>query len=225
MFTTFFRALILYILVVVTMRLTGKRQVGQLEPFELVVALLIADLAAAPMSDMGMPLIYGVISILTLLIAQVLFSYFTLKSETFRSLLCGNPSILISKGKINEKELSRLRYNLDELLEELRSKGVTHIEDVEAGILETSGHVSVILKPEKAPATPQDLSLAVQNPGLPLPLILDGKINRKNLKKFAKDESWLRNELSRQGYASPKNVLLCTLDELGGMSIHPKRRA
>ena len=144
MLIVFVRTLILYILIIVVLRLMGKRQVGQLQPSELVVALIIADLAAVPMSEVGIPLINGIIPIITLFIMEELLSYISMKSERARGLISGKPSILIERGTIIEDELRRIRYNINDLLEQLRLKNFSNVEDVSYAILETSGQLSVI---------------------------------------------------------------------------------
>src|SRR5690554_1126008 len=159
MLITLSRTLLLYLLVVITMRLMGKRQIAQLEPFELVIAIMIAELAVIPMQDRDIPLINGVIAIVTLLFVQVTFSVISLRSIRFRSLLDGRYSVIIANGIIQEAEMRKARYNLDELLEQLRLKSVFDLADVEYAILETSGELSVLLKSRKRPATPEDLKL------------------------------------------------------------------
>ena len=136
MLVTFGRALILYILVVIVMRIMGKRQIGQLQPFELVIAIMISELAAVPMQNTGIPLVYGIIPILTLLILQLLISYLSIKSIRFRALICGKPAILIEKGRIRESELRKEMYTLNDLLEQLRINNCPNVSDVEYAILE-----------------------------------------------------------------------------------------
>jgi len=144
MLVMFFRALILYALVVTGIRIMGKRQVGELQPFELVVTIMIAELASVPMENTGTPLLNGIVPILALLLAEVFISYITLKSERARTIVCGSPSIVIQNGKIVQRELARLRYNVNDLLEQLREKNIVNVSDVEFAILETNGQLSVI---------------------------------------------------------------------------------
>jgi len=161
------RTLLLYAIVIVAMRLMGKRQIGQLQPFELVVTLLLSELAAIPMENPGIPLIYGLTPILTLLTAQVILSFISLKSERARSLICGTPNVLIENGKIMEHELQRLRYNLSDLLEQLRANNIPNVADVEFAILETSGQLSVVPKSQKRPVITEDLQLDTKYEGIP----------------------------------------------------------
>ncbi|MDI3477980.1 MAG: hypothetical protein PWQ59_1505, partial [Thermoanaerobacterium sp.] len=153
MLIIFFRTLILYFLVVVVMRIMGKQQIGQLQPYELVVAIMIADLVAVPMQNKGIPLLTGIIPIFTLLISQLFLSYISMKSLRGREMICGKPTVLIDKGKILTKELQKERYNINDLLEELRVMGYPNIADVEYAILETNGCLSVIPKVDKRPVT------------------------------------------------------------------------
>ena len=215
MLVVFFRALILYILVVIVMRIMGKRQIGQLQPFEFVITIMIAELAAIPMQNTGVPLINGIIPILTLLIAQLTFSFVTLKSERLRGIICGKPSVLIHSGKIVEKELQRQNYNLNDLIEQLRSKSYPNVSDVEFAILETSGQISVIPKAQKRPIVPEDMKVDTQYEGLPISLIIDGHILAENLHTIGLDEQWLINELLKYGINNYREILYANIDTVG----------
>lgn len=195
MLIIFIRAILLYLLVLVVMRLMGKREIGQLQPFELAITILIADLVAIPMQDTGIPLIAGIIPVLTLLIAHLTLSYINLKSDRLRGVICGKPTILVENGKIVEQNLRDSRYNLNELMEQLRIRNFSNIADVEFAILETNGQVSVIPKSQKRPITPQDLQLNTNYEGLTWDLIVDGKVMGENLEKIGLDEKWLFNKL------------------------------
>lgn len=218
------RAAILYLLVVLIVRIMGKHQIGQLQPYELVITILISELAAVPMQDTDIPLINGIIPILTLLFIQISLSYLSLKSETARRIICGGPSILIENGKINEKELTRLRYSLNDLLEQLRLKNFPNITDVEFAILETSGKLSVIPKSWKRPVSPDDLNIDTPYEGLPLTLIIDGVLKKENLAKADRDEQWLLTELGKSGLSHWKQVFIATLDTSGKLFIQTKRK-
>ncbi|NLJ80114.1 MAG: DUF421 domain-containing protein [Firmicutes bacterium] len=222
MLITLARTFLLYILVVVTMRLMGKRQIAQLEPFELVITIMIAELAAIPMQDRHIPLINGVISILTLLFVQVSFSTLSLKSLKFRSVLDGRYSVLIANGVVQEKEMHKARYNLHELLEQLRIKNVFNLADVEFAILETSGDLSVILKSQKRPVVPADLKVETKYEGLPATLILDGQVISSELKRIKQTEGWLRTELEKFGMKSPQDVLIAVMSTQGELYYQPK---
>lgn len=206
------RTLILYALIVVAMRFMGKRQIGQLQPFELVVTLLLSELAAIPMENPGIPLINGLTPILTLLVAQVSLSYISLKSERARGIICGTPNVLIENGKIVEHELQRLRYNLSDLMEQLRAKNIPNVADVEFAILETSGQLSVVPKSHKRPLIPEDLQLSTHYEGIPYTVIMDGHIIHKNLTKMNLDINWLLTQLQSQGVERPEDVFFASLD-------------
>jgi uncharacterized membrane protein YcaP (DUF421 family) len=222
MLVVFVRTLVLYVLVVVVMRIMGKRQIGQLQPFELVVAIMISELAAVPMQNTGIPLIYGIIPIVTLLIAQMALSLISLKSVKARALICGRPSILIENGKINEKVLMKEMYTINDLLEQLRSKDISNISDVEFAILETNGQISVIPKSQKRPVTPKDMKLDTEYEGLSLDLVVDGTINYDNLKKAQKDVLWLKNELRKFGITNIDDVFFVSLDSTGNLYYQKK---
>lgn len=215
MLVVFFRTLIMYTLVVVVMRIMGKRQIGELQPFELVVAIMISELAALPMSDTEIPLFDGIIPILTLLLAQVTLAYWTLKSEKARTIVCGRPSILIERGRIVESELRRLRININDLLEQLRVKNYSNISDVDYAILETNGQLSVIPKGKNRPVLTQDLGINPTDPGLPLSLVIDGVVITHNLKQYNLSEQELLDALAGQGVTSLKDLLLVSLDNSG----------
>ena len=215
MLVSFARTLILYGLVVLVMRLMGKRQIGQLQPFEFVVAIMIADLASVPMQNRDLPLSTGIIPILTLLVVQVSLAFLILRSPKMRRVICGSPSILIENGHLRRQELTRLRINTDDLLEQLRAKNYANLEDVEYAILETNGQLSVIPKSQRRPVNPADLQLPTQYEGLPLNLIVDGRIVRESLTVAGLDENWLHVQLSRHGLAGPEDVFLASLDTEG----------
>lgn len=222
MIIVFFRAIILYIFVLLSMRIMGKREIAQMQPFELVITLMIAELAALPMEDLGSPLIKGLIAISTLIVLQLLISYINLKCEKARGLISGKPSILVNKGKINEQELRNLRININDLMEQLRSNDYANLNDVEFAILETNGALSIIPRPEKKPLTPEDLDIEGTHEGLPLSLIIDGHINKNNLKKFNKDEQWLYEHLKEHNVKNIKDILFCYMDANEEVYIHKK---
>ncbi|SCY82400.1 YetF domain-containing protein [Alkaliphilus peptidifermentans] len=195
MLIIFTRAFILYFIVVIVMRMMGKRQIAQMQPFELVITIMIAELAATPMENASIPLINGVIPILTLLSVQVLVSFLSLKSEIFREVICGKPSVLIYKGKIVQSEIRRLRINMNDLLEQLRGKDYPNLHDVEYAILETNGQISVIPRSEKQQVLREDMKIYTPQEELPVTLIVDGNLIRKNLKKAGLDEDYVIKQL------------------------------
>lgn len=219
MFTIFFRTIILYLLIILGIRLMGKRQVGELEPSELVLSFLIADLASVPMQDLGFPLHTGVIPIFTLIAVSTILSFVTLKSVFLRKILCGNPSIIIKHGQIDQKEMSRNRLTLDELLEELRCQGTHDLTTVQYAILESNGMISVLLNPADAPATASQTkegsSLTLTKIGLPKVLVSDGKLMEENLEGSGQDKAWLDQKLKEKKCSSYAEVFLFSLNEDG----------
>jgi len=201
----------------------GKRQVAQLQPFELVIALMIADLATIPMEDTSKPLLSGLIPIAALLLAGLILSYITLKSERIRAFVCGSPSIIIENGRINLDELKKQRINLNDLLEQLRSKDISNISDVEFAILETGGQLNVIPKSQKRPLTPKDLNIQTPYEGIPYTLIMDGHIHHKNLTKAGKDIKWLSKQLAEKNLQA-RDVLIASLDSNGSLEIQTRER-
>ena len=211
MLVTFTRSIFLYIIVLIVMRLMGKREIGQLQPFELVIAIMIADLAATPISNSGIPITNGIIPILGLLVMDLLISIFNMKSMKLREWICGKPSILVYRGKIDEKMLKKERFTINELQERLRENNVYNLGDVEYAILETSGQINVIQKPNKRGSIPEDFGIEPDYEGISYDLVIDGKIMTANLKKLGKDYNWLKNEVKKFGYL-PEQALIVTID-------------
>lgn len=223
MATAFFRTIILYLLLIVGLRLTGKRQIGELEPIELVLTMLLSDLASVPMQDFDSPLINGVVPILTLLALTTLLSYISFRSGRFRSLICGEPAIVVRCGRLQQRAMRHNRMTVDELMEELRGQGVTNLKDVEYAVLETSGQVSVLLRSDAQPVTPAQLSMnAADDPFLPVLLINDGRLLRDNMKKMDVDDAWLRRQLKREHLKDPSQVFLLSLDQGGNVICQAK---
>ena len=211
MLITFIRAIILYIIVLVVMRMMGKREIGQLQPFELAISIMIADLASIPMADTGIPITNGIIPILGLLVMHLVISILNIKSIRAREIICGKPSILIYRGKIDEKVLKKERFTINELQERLRGNNVVNLGDVEYAILETSGEVTVIQKPNKRNTTPEDFNVMPDYEGISYDLVIDGKIMYDNLKILDKDYDWLKKEVNKFGF-NPEEALIVTLD-------------
>jgi len=206
------RTVFFYLAVVIIMRLMGKREMGNLSPFDLVISIMIAELAALPIENTDKPLLLGLVPLLVLLSLEVLFSYAALKSEALRSLVNGRPSVVVSKGQIIEGEMRRLRYNINDLLAGLRNKGIIDVAEVEYAVLEPSGVLSVIVVAEKRPVTMSDLKLNPPTSDLPHTLITDGRIHWDIVHKLG----WNRNSFSaflmQNGIPSPDNVLFAYLD-------------
>jgi len=211
MLTTFFRAIFLYIVVLIVMRLMGKREIGQLQPFELAISIMIADLAATPMTESGIPITNGIMPILGLLVMHLIISMINIKSRKAREIICGKPSLLIFRGKIDQKVLKRERFTINELEERLRDNNIFNIGDVEYAILETSGQVTVIPKPNKRPTTPEDFNIEPKYEGIPYDLVVDGKVEYENLKKIGKNYTWLQKQTEKFGI-KPEEALIVTID-------------
>ncbi|ENK1244120.1 DUF421 domain-containing protein [Clostridium sporogenes] len=222
MFIVLIRTIILYLLVILSMRLMGKKQIGELEPFELAITIMISELASLPMQDSRIPLLHGIVPILTLLILQNILSLIQLKSEKIRSLINGEPSLLIEDGKINFDELKNQRFNINDMMEELRLQGYYDLENIEYAILETSGQLSIIPKTEESPVTKKDLFLQTSQEKLPITLILDGKVNKKNLKLIKRDEDWLKNQLRKDNIKSYDELLIAILNSKGNLYYQKK---
>jgi len=200
----------------------GKRQIGELQPYELATAIMISELAAIPMQDIGIPLMNGIVPILILLIGQIIISFISLKSNKGRAIICGTPTILIENGRINEQNLRKELYNLKDLLEQLRINNLPNIADVEYAILETSGQLSVIPKSQKRAVTPEDLNIKTKYEGLPVDLIIDGRILSDNIKKTGHDLDWLIGELKKRNIRNVKDVLFASLDTDGKLFCQQK---
>ena len=214
MIITFVRSIILYILVLLVMRLMGKREIGQLQPFELAIAIMIADLASIPMTDSGIPITNGIISILGLLLMHLVISFLNVKSIKAREIICGKPTILIYRGKIDEKALKKERFTINELEERLRGNNIYNLGDVEYAILETSGQVTVIQKPEKRNTIPEDFNIIPDYEGIPYDLVVDGKIMEKNLQAIGKNYQWLKKQVEKFNM-KPEEALIVTYDAKG----------
>ena len=225
MVIAFVRTVILYILLIVGIRIMGKRQVGELEPSELVLALLISDLAAVPMQDFGIPLAAGVIPIITLLCITMILSVLTMKSIRFRVLMCGRPSIVIQDGALRRNEMERNRVTIDELMEELRMQGITDITTIKYAILETNGRLSVLLRAEEQPVTAKQMGIATEDVALPLVIINDGRLLSHNLKICGLNETWLKKQLDAQGVHRVEDVFLMTVDEQNHVFCSPKEES
>ena len=216
MMTAFARTIILYFLIMVGLRLMGKRQIGELEPSELVLTMMISDLATVPMQDFGIPLLAGVIPILTLLSISMLLSQISLRHLRFRAMVCGTPSVLIRNGELQQDAMRRNRYTLDELLEELRGQGISDISEVKYAVLENSGQLCVFPWAAQKPPTASQLGLKVEDDvTLPVILINDGRVLTNNLALCGKDDAWLNKTLRKEKLSSPREVFLLTLDEQG----------
>lgn len=207
------RTLILYGTVIASMRVMGKRQIGELQPSELVVAIMISDLAAVPMQAIDIPILTGIIPVLTLIVAEVTMSFISSKNKLFRKIVTGEPSVVIFDGHINEKELSKLRLNIDDLMEELRLINYHDISDINVAIIETSGKLSVIPKTNARGVTVEDMALTnLPEDGVSRTLVSNGQLDKKQLELSGKSEKWLKDKLRQQGIKNISEVFLATLN-------------
>ena len=210
---SFVRTVILYILVVFALRVMGKRQIGELQPSELVVAIMISDLATTPVSDINIPLMAGIIPILTLLVFEVVISFTTLKSEGFRNLLSGKPAVIIKNGVISQRELKKMRFSIEDLLEQLRLKDIFSISDVYMAILETNGELTVVEKASKKTVTAEDLNLTVKQEKIPLVIISDGKLRKEHLQGSGFDKKWVLDTIREYNIDKIEDVFIFSIDD------------
>lgn len=207
---SYFRTLILYLVLILVIRLMGKRQIGEMEPAEFVVTMLVANLAAIPMQDGGIPLFSGLVPILTVLGLELVLSWGTLRSQWFRRVLCGKPVILIENGRILQQQLRQTRITLDELMGHLRQKDVLNPQQVQYAILETNGTLSVFPYPEHSPAPAKEAGIRVKPAQLPVTIIEDGVLLNENLTRSGKDAAWVLETL-RQYDARVEDTFLLAL--------------
>ncbi len=213
----FIRTVILYFAILVSMRVMGKRQLGELEISEFIVAALIADLAATPLQDIGIPLLNGLLPIMILLCLEIIIAGLNFKSVKLRKFTYGRPEIIIRNGRIDREHMLRNRFTLDELMQELRSQGQSDARNVAYGVLETNGRLSIILTPSEQPATAAMLGIAPEDTGYAHIIINDGRILDKNLTLLGRDRRWLDNELRRRGIKNAHDVYILTLTETGSV--------
>ena len=216
MFTLFLRALILYVVMIVTMRALGKRQLGQFQPYEFAMTILLADLISTPMGSVSTPLLYGILPFMALFAVHSLITLLSLKSDRVRAIVSGKPSVVISRGVINEKELKRLCLSLADLLEGLRGAGVLDPSEAGTAVVEANGKLSVFPEADKRGPTTGELGIPTDYEGLPLPLIMDGRVQGNNLKQVGEDEEWLAALLKRRGLRA-QDVYLACLDTQGSL--------
>ncbi|MCD1258244.1 DUF421 domain-containing protein [Paenibacillus athensensis] len=267
--TIFFRTVLVYFVVFLMLRIMGKREIGKLSLFDLVISIMIAEIAVFVLEDSNKPLTDGLVPMLTLVLIQVLMAFLALKSRKLRLMFDGKPSVLIEKGVINREEMRKQRYNLDDLMMQLRQNRVSNVADVEFAILEASGKLSVLErngsretgtpapeqggvaegkqgqgegvpgrsghKPEQAAAALPPEALAseslqekreparIRYEGLPLPLIMDGRVQDDNLDKLGKTRFWLKNQLQAKGVFDFKEVFFCSIDHRGRLYLDRKR--
>ncbi|HHU18433.1 MAG: DUF421 domain-containing protein [Anaerovoracaceae bacterium] len=218
------RTMILYFIVLFIMRVMGKAELSKLDPFQMVILFMIAELAAIPIESIDVPVFTGVAAIVTLLLLEVLLSFISTKSRFINDILAGKPSILIHHGKINMKELKSQRISVTDLMQHLRIKNFPSLADVDYAILEANGELSVIPKPEKATVTMEDMNIPAPSTTMPMILISDGNLYKRNLSLFGKDENYLKKELARIKITDYSQVFLCFFDEKRQLHVYPKNK-
>lgn len=231
--TIFLRTVFIYFAVFIVMRIMGKREIGKLSVFDLVISIMIAEIAVFVIEDIKRPLAEGLVPIATLVVIQIGIAFVSLKNQTIRKWFDGPPSIIIEKGKINRDEMRKQRYNLDDLMIQLRQSNVTNVADVEFAILETTGKLTVLRKEDSGTAAEKPGELGdlpdkdkpqFRYEGLPLPLIMDGKVQDDNLQKIEKTRFWLKNQIQAKGISEFKDIFFCSIDHRGNLFVDRKRR-
>ena len=221
-FTSLWRTLILYLVVIVSMRLMGKRQIGQLQPFEFAVAVMISEIAALPLTESDRKLHHALVPIAVLVVCQLLISFISIKSVRLRGLICGKPSTLIRNGRMLEKTMRKEMCTINELLEQLRLQNVQNVSDVEYAILETNGQLSVILKSQKRPVTPEDLNIDTKYEGPAIDLIIDGRLMDGTMKRMGISREWLDRQLQERGITDYSMVFYASVDSSGNLFVQKK---
>ena len=223
MATVLIRTTFIYLLLVLAMRLTGKRQIGDLQISELVITFMVSELATIPIQDLSIPLSYSILPIILLLCYEIIVSFLILKVNFLKVAFSGDPNILICKGKINQRELENARIGLTELLGELRTKNVGDISQVDYAILEQNGQLSVFLKKEYQPITNEDINITCENEGICHAVIVDGNINKSNLRLCQKNSAWLSKILHNKG-VKIEDVFLMTVNDKNDINIIMKEK-
>ncbi len=206
------RTLILYTVVMIAIKAMGKRQIGQLQPFEFVGIIIMSEMAAISIQSNAVPVLNSVVPIASLAIFQITITLINLKSEKARGIICGVPTVVVKNGEILEEQMRLLRMNMNDLLEQIRAKGYFNLAEVEYAVMETNGQLSIMARADKRPLQPSDIQLMVENETPAITLILDGQVNHKSLNELGKDEKWLSERLSRHHITSFAEVFYASVD-------------
>ena len=217
MYTLLLRTVITYVLLIGAMRLMGKRQLGELELSELVITMLLSELASIPIADNTIPLTFSLVPIITLISLEVIISFLSIKSRKIKKIIGGSPSIIINKGTICKTEMEKVRLSLDELLSQLRLKNISDISDVEYAILEENGQISVIPKMSARAATLEDLNIKQKEKGIVHTIVADGQISQFNLRLVGHNQKWLFDQIKKHK-CSLKDVFLFSVDDAGNIN-------
>ncbi len=224
MLVTVFRTLILYIFVTISIRLMGKRQIGDMQPNELVVTLLVSEIAAMPLQDTTQPIINGIIAIFMLVIIEIVISVLTMKSQSIRKILSGHSIVIIKNGQIDQKAMKKVRLTIADLIELLRQQDVFDIDQVAFAVLEVNGNLSVMLKNTEQPPTQKQLNIKSEKDGLQMPVIIDGKVIKDSLAAIEYDRATL-DKLLKSSKMKAEDVFLMTLDRNGNSNIVRKEES
>lgn len=224
MVVPFIRTLILYFLVILAIRLMGKRQVGEMQPTELVITILVSAVASVPMQNLDIPLSFGVVPIMVLISAEIFMSFLSLKFPKFRYVLTGKPVIVISDGKINQQAMKDMRFNNDDLLEVLRLRDVFDLRQVRKAQIETNGQVSLILYSQFCQPTAKEMKVPVKDAPYFYSIISDGRVNKNNLSEIGKDDAWLHKQLQKNSVQTPSDVYLMLSDIQSNVVFYPKTK-
>lgn len=211
------RTTLLYIITMLSMKAMGKRQIGQLQPFEFVVILIISEMATLSLEGNGVPLMNSIIPIVTITLLQISIALINMKSQKFRTVVCGKPTVIIKNGEIMEDEMRQLRLNTNDLLEQMRAKGFFDMAEVEFAIMETNGQLSIMPRADKRPVNPGDLNINVKNEKPAISLILDGKVHHKHLMEQERDMKWLMKKLHQYNIEKPEDVFFFSIDGSGNI--------
>ncbi len=209
---TIAKTVLMYLVIIISMRLMGKRQIGQLQPYEFAIAIMISELAVIPLTDDSKNLLHDLVPIAVLVICQVLLSYLSIKGVRVREIICGKPMLLIRDGKLLEKNMRKEMYTINDLNEQLRSYSIQSINDVEYGILETNGQLSVMLKSEKRPTTPEDFGIKTTHEKFSHDIIIDGKLIGRSLERLHIKRAWVDEALKEYGVNDYKQVFYAYID-------------
>lgn len=219
MFTLFLRAVLLYGVMILVVRLLGKRQLGEFQPYELALTILLADIISEPIGSVSTPLLYGLLPVAAVMAVNGALSIISMKSDKLRAVISGKPTLVISNGVINRRELNRLCLTLSDLLEGLRSAGYLDPAEVGTAIVEANGTITAFPDAVNRPPKSAELGLHPPREGLPLPLVMDGRIQPANLRKSGRDAAWLHDLLTKRGF-KPENIYFASLDTQGRLSLH-----
>jgi len=215
------RSIIIYFIVLVLLRLMGKRQIGDMQPFELVITLIIADLATIPMGETALPLLHGIIPLFTLAIIHFFLSFLTRKSSFLRKAINGKPVIVIGPNGIDYKALKTLNMNFNDLQECIRSSGYFNLEEILYAIIQTNGSISVLPRAPFAPITASDLKIEKKPASLPMIIFAEGKFQHKNLDLTKLSEQYVEEQIKKLGFKKIKDILLITLSQTGNLYVQP----